>query len=132
MPRYFFHSTDGRRVCPDAEGLELRNDAAARKEGRLMARDLWSEPADGVWTIRVTDQTSRTVATLAATPPSKVRQLAWALDDWLKRVCGHPDAAVSSPPPSPAGRPPIDPSGWSPERILRSRRADHHETADKA
>ena len=131
MPRYFFHLHDGPRSCPDAEGLELPDDAAACEEARLVARDLRGEPTDGRWTVEVTDEAGRPVTTRVVQPTSKVRRLARALDDWLKRVCGHPDA-VSSPPPSPADHAPIDPPGRLPERILRSHGAGLHETSDKA
>jgi hypothetical protein len=131
MPRYYLHFTDGRRDCPDAEGLELPNDAAARKEGRLAARDLASEPAESAWTVQVIDEAGRPVAKLTATPPWKVLTLARVLDNWLKRMCGHPDA-LSSPPPSPADRAPIDPLGRLPEKIWRGHGADLRETSDKA
>jgi hypothetical protein len=131
MPRYFFHFHSGPRSCPDADGLELPNDAAACEEARLVARDLSSEPIDGAWTVQVTDATGRPVTTRVVGPPSKLRRLGRALDDWLKRVCGHPDA-ISSPPPSRADRAPIDPPGQMPERILRSHAAGLRETSDKA
>lgn len=132
MPRYFFHYTDGRRTCADADGLELPDDAAALKEAKLMARDLWSEPSDGAWRIQVSDTIGRQVTALDATPPPKALKLVYALDDWLKRICRHPDAAVSSSPPSVARRAPGDPQGWLREKILRSHAADRHETPDRA
>jgi hypothetical protein len=131
MPRYFFHFYDGLRSCPDVDGLELPNDAAACEEARLVARDLRSEPTDRTWTLQVTDETGRSVTTRMVRPASALRRFARALDDWLKRVCGHPEA-VSSPPPSRADRSPSDPRGPPPERILRSHAAGLRETSDKA
>jgi hypothetical protein len=131
MPRYFFHFHSGPRSCPDADGLELADDAAACEEARLVARDLRSEPTDGAWTVQVTDETGRPVATRVVRPASKLRRLGRALDDWLKRVCGHPDA-ISSPPRSPADHAPIGRPDRMPERILRSHAADLRETSGKA
>jgi hypothetical protein len=132
MPRYYFHLADGRNACPDEEGLELPNDAAARKEGKLAADDLWSEPADRAWIVQVVDEAGRPVARLTATPLWNVFRLARALDDRLKRLYRQLQISVSSPPPSPAGRAPIDPPGRRPERILQSHAADLRESSDKA
>jgi hypothetical protein len=131
MPRYFFHLREGPRFCPDTDGLELPNDAAACTEAKFLARDLCSEATEAAWTVQVTDATGRPVTRRVARPHSKVRRLARSLDDWLKRVCGHPDA-VSSPHPSRADRAPIDPPGRLPGRTLRWRAADLRETSDKA
>jgi hypothetical protein len=131
MPRYFFNFHDGPRSCPDADGLELPDDAAAWEEARLMARDLRSEPTARAWTVQVTDGTGRRVTTRVVRPASKLRRLARTLDDWLKRVCRHP-GAISLPPPSPADRASVDPPGRLPERILRSHAAGLRETSDKA
>src|SRR5436305_13830250 len=38
MPHYHFHFTDGVRVCPDADGLKLPHDEAARNEAKLIAQ----------------------------------------------------------------------------------------------
>jgi hypothetical protein len=130
MPRYFFHFYNSTHSCPDADGLELPDDAAACKEARLVARDLRSEPSDGMWTLQVIDETGRPVTTCRVRPASALLRLTRALDDWLKRVCGHPEA-VSSPPPSRADRAPIDPPAPLPERILQSHAAGLRETADK-
>lgn len=58
MARYYFHFTDGKRVCSD-DGLVLPDDEAARNEAKLVAWDLWNDPADrrdwGHWTIQVTN-----------------------------------------------------------------------------
>jgi hypothetical protein len=132
MPRYYFHLTDGRHACPDEEGLELPNDVAARKEGKLAARDLWSEPADRAWIVQVVDETGRPVARLAATPLCSALRMAHALNDWLKHVYRQLDIAVSSPPPSRADRAPIDPPNRRPERILPGHGADLRETSDRA
>jgi hypothetical protein len=132
MPRYYFHLTDGRHACPDEDGLELPNDVAARKEGKLAARDLWSEPADRAWIVQVVDETGRPVARLAATPLWSALRMARALDNWLKHLYRQLDPAISSRPPSLGDRAPIDPPGRLPERILRSHAADLRETSDKA
>jgi hypothetical protein len=131
MPRYFFHLHDGPRFCPDPFGLELPDDAAACEEAKLVVRDLGSEPADGAWTVEVTDETGRPVTTRAVQPVSKVRRLAWTLHDWLERR-RRPPGSISSPLPSPADRAPIDPPARLPERTLRSRDADLGETSGKA
>ncbi len=47
MPHYSFHFTDGKRVCSDADGLDLADDEAARKEAELAACDLWNDPGEG-------------------------------------------------------------------------------------
>ena len=65
MPRYYFHFTDGKRVCSDGDGLDLPDDEAARKEAKLEACDLqndpWGECDWSGWTIRVVDQNGRYV-----------------------------------------------------------------------
>lgn len=130
MPRYFFHFQDGRRFYPDADGLELPNDAAACQEAKLVAGDLGSEPTDGTWTVQVIDETSRPVTTVVRSS-STMRRLAGALDDWLECVRRRLHA-VSSPPRFRADRAPIDPPGRLPERISRSHDAGLRETSDKA
>lgn len=40
MTRYFFHIRDGEELIGDEEGVELRNEEAARGEADRAARDL--------------------------------------------------------------------------------------------
>jgi len=70
-PHYSFHFKNGRRVCSDANGLDLPDDAAARKEAELTARDLWNDPGEnywGGWIIEVTDEKGRRVISISVDP----------------------------------------------------------------
>jgi hypothetical protein len=40
MPRFYFHVCDGHRFIEDEEGVDLADEAAARKEAIEAARDL--------------------------------------------------------------------------------------------
>ena len=68
MPRYFFHTRDG-RTPPDAEGSELPSLEAARVEAvraageqlKWHAETFWNE---GEWSLEVTDETGLTLFTL--------------------------------------------------------------------
>lgn len=70
MPRYFFHSADGRRN-PDPDGVELPNDRAAQRAavsylGAALGDDpdmLWHK---GQWRVEVTDETGRLKWTVVA------------------------------------------------------------------
>ena len=66
MPRYYFHLTDRASTVPDAEGLELAGDAAAREEALLFARDLaerkvMTERDWNGWAIAIADERGRQV-----------------------------------------------------------------------
>ena len=65
MPRFFFHLTDGKRTFTDANGVELKNIAAARRHLVSHIRELrgtlsdkgiykWSE-----WTVVVEDENKK-------------------------------------------------------------------------
>ncbi len=74
MPRYNFHFTDGKHVCPDTYGLELVDDESARKEAELAACDLWEDPGEGDWsgwTIEVMDEKGRRVTSIPVNSRSK-------------------------------------------------------------
>jgi hypothetical protein len=66
MPRYYFNLTDRSSTVPDAEGLELAGDAAARDEARLFARDLAARKVmtgrdwNG-WAVAVADERGRQI-----------------------------------------------------------------------
>ncbi|MDB5426484.1 MAG: hypothetical protein JWR47_3116 [Phenylobacterium sp.] len=61
MPRYFFHTEDGRRF-PDEEGTELADAAAARDEAAAIFGELLKERPQDLWRggglrLTVTDET---------------------------------------------------------------------------
>jgi hypothetical protein len=76
MARYYFHFTDGKRLCSDANGVDLPDDEAARNEANLVAWDLWNDPVDrrdwGHWTIQVTDGKGRLVVAFLINPRRKM------------------------------------------------------------
>ena len=43
MPRYYFHLTNGIRTVIDADGLQLKDEAAMRLEAKEMIADLKKE-----------------------------------------------------------------------------------------
>jgi hypothetical protein len=66
MPRYFFHFRDGSRSVVDHAGREFLNDAAARQEAMLTARDAVTGIRLGLrhyggWTLDVRDEADRQV-----------------------------------------------------------------------
>jgi hypothetical protein len=84
MPRYFFHTEDGRRLA-DAEGSELADDRTARNEavavlGQMMMEDPAGFWADKVFRLTVTDEGGRTLfvldvsATVSPAPASADRK----------------------------------------------------------
>jgi hypothetical protein len=87
MPHYYFHFTDGKRVCSDTNGLNLLDDEAARKEAKLVACDLWNDPADrrdwGQWTIEVADEDGRHVISFPIDRRWKISRLVSGLARWL-------------------------------------------------
>jgi hypothetical protein len=67
MPFYHFHFVSNSHSV-DGGALDLADDDAARMEAELEASDLRSNPGEGDWsryTIRVTDQAGRVVASVA-------------------------------------------------------------------
>jgi len=67
MPRFFFHLTDGKRTFTDANGVELRDRAAARAYLSSHIRELrgtlsengihdWSE-----WSVMLSDEEGKTL-----------------------------------------------------------------------
>ena len=67
MPRFFFHLTDGKRTFTDANGVELKNSAAARVHLVSHIRELrgtlsdngihdWSE-----WSVMLSDDKNKTL-----------------------------------------------------------------------
>jgi hypothetical protein len=74
MPRYSFRFSNGKRVCSDADALELADDEAARKEAELAASDLWDHPGQAdwsAWTIEVADENGRCVTSVPVDPGLK-------------------------------------------------------------
>ncbi len=66
MPRYYFHFRDGTRSVVDHAGREFPNDAAARQEALLTARDAVTGIRLGLrhyggWTLEVLDEAGRLV-----------------------------------------------------------------------
>ena len=66
MARYYFHFTDGKRLFSGGGGLELTNDHEARKEAKLTAHELRTDPdQDWIeWIVEVRDEMGRCVASL--------------------------------------------------------------------
>lgn len=81
MPRYHFHSADGRRWS-DEEGSELASDEAARVEAvRFAGEMLRGNPTElwrhGQWRVEVTDEENVllfTIITLAIDAPVPTRR----------------------------------------------------------
>jgi hypothetical protein len=48
MPRYFFHTVDGRRY-PDEDGSELADMAAVRRKATLILGELLKEQPSELW-----------------------------------------------------------------------------------
>ena len=48
MPRYFFHTEDGRRLS-DAEGTDLPDERTARNEAVCLLGQLMREDPEGFW-----------------------------------------------------------------------------------
>jgi hypothetical protein len=74
MPRYSFRFSNGKRVCSDADALELADDESARKEAELAASDLWDHPGQAdwsAWTVEVTDENGRCVTAIPVDPGLK-------------------------------------------------------------
>jgi hypothetical protein len=74
MPRYNFYFTNGKRVCSDADGLDLADDESARREAELAACDLRDDPGEGdwsAWIVEVTDENGRRVTSVAVGASSK-------------------------------------------------------------
>jgi hypothetical protein len=64
MPLYFFSIENGERIPPD-RGYEFPDDAIARYEAERIAGDLSTGRPEGArWTIIVTDDAGRVVATV--------------------------------------------------------------------
>jgi hypothetical protein len=67
MPRYFFNIVvRGRKAVPDPEGDELAGDKAARKHGKVIARDMlanhiWYKRGLEQWAFEITDEAGRHV-----------------------------------------------------------------------
>jgi len=71
-----------KRVCSDADGLDLADDEAARKEAELSACDLWNDPGEGDWAewiIEVTDEKGRHVTSVPIDPRWQVGTSAFGL-----------------------------------------------------
>jgi len=69
MPRFYFHTEDGRRY-PDEEGTELPDVEAARTEATRILAELLKEQPRELWDtgrlrVEVTDERSRRVLALA-------------------------------------------------------------------
>ena len=89
MPRYFFHSADGKRE-PDQQGTELPDDAAAQFEAVRFAGEtlkwrpleLWKQ---GQWRVEVTDDQGAllfTIITIAGdAPPHTPREAPQSAND---------------------------------------------------
>ena len=77
MPRYFFHTQDGRRL-EDAEGSELADERTARNEAVCVLGQMVREDPDGFWAsgtfrLTVTDAAGHTRVALelnATVPPA--------------------------------------------------------------
>jgi hypothetical protein len=68
MPHYNFYFTNGKRVCSDADGLDLADDESAQREAELAACDLRDDPGEGDWSgwiIEVRDENGRRVTSIA-------------------------------------------------------------------
>lgn len=92
MPHYNLYFTDGKRIWHDGDGLNLPDDAAAHKEAEQIAFDLWDDPDGGdwsEWTIRVTDETGRDVASVPIGHRSKVLRV---VSGWVYRLTGFGQA----------------------------------------
>jgi hypothetical protein len=68
MPRYFFHTEDGRRL-PDTEGSELADDRTARNEAVAVLGQMMMEDPAGFWAhkvfrLTVTDAAGQTLYVL--------------------------------------------------------------------
>lgn len=68
MPRYFFDSIDGDRFHDD-EGMDLADDAAARREALVLLGEVLRERGDAFWktgrfTLSVRNEDGGTVASL--------------------------------------------------------------------
>ncbi len=92
MPHYNFQFTNGKHVCSDADGLDLPDDEAARKEAELSACDLWRDPGEGNWkdwTIEVMDEKGRHVVSLPIDRRWNMSRFVSGLAQWLTRVKTH-------------------------------------------
>jgi hypothetical protein len=70
MPRYFFHTQDGKTIT-DEEGLELSDSAAARTEAVRLLGEILREGPDEFWqtehlALTVTDHEGLTLFVLTA------------------------------------------------------------------
>ena len=87
MPRYYFHLTDGKHACSDADGLDLPDDEAALTEAKLEAWDLRNDPGDrcdwAEWIIQVFDEKGRSVISLPIEPRWRMSGFASALERLL-------------------------------------------------
>ena len=68
MPRYFFHTEDGRPLS-DAEGTELPDERTARNEAVCALGEMMREDPEGFWTygsfhLTVTDAAEQTLFVL--------------------------------------------------------------------
>ena len=71
MPRYYFHTEDGRPL-QDREGVDLESLAAARREAARALGEILKERSDEFWTdgvlrMRVTDADGLTLFLLEVT-----------------------------------------------------------------
>jgi len=71
MPRYFFHTEDGRRF-PDKEGTDLPDIGAARSAAIMVLSEVLRDNPDEFWTherfkVTVTDEAKRTLFTIRMT-----------------------------------------------------------------
>ena len=78
MPRYFFDIADGDRVFRDAEGSELPDDAAAKREGKQALADMGRDiiPVGGSDTnlsVVIRDEHGREVASMSLVFSTRVR-----------------------------------------------------------
>jgi hypothetical protein len=66
MPKYFFHTTNGKRSTTDLEGVELSDTSAVEREAREMAHGLLTaslvaHPEWAGWRIEVHDENGQQV-----------------------------------------------------------------------